>query len=84
MIAGGTEDCLSETLIYSCIKMQAMVQKKYELPSQASRPFDRDRSGFVLGEGSGVLVLETLESALERNAKIYAEIVGYSCRSKSF
>lgn len=48
------------------------------MPAETSRPFDEHRSGFIIGEGSGVLVLEDLEHALNRNAKIYCEIVGYS------
>ena len=56
-----------------------MTNKKYADAIQSSRPFDQDRSGFVLGEGSGVMILEELNHALNRDAKIYAEIVGYSC-----
>lgn len=54
-----------------------MTTKKYENPEYSSRPFDSDRSGFVLGEGGGVIVLEELSHAIERNAKIYAELVSY-------
>ena len=59
--------------------MQAMSTKTYPTPKESSRPFDEDRSGFILGEGAGVLVLEELSHALKRNAKIYAEILGYGC-----
>jgi 3-oxoacyl-[acyl-carrier-protein] synthase II len=59
--------------------MQAMSTKVYNSPSESSRPFDKDRSGFILGEGSGVVILEELEHALKRKANIYAELVGYGC-----
>ena len=61
MIAGGSEDTFNLTAIYSSIRMQAMSTKLYSQPSLASRPFDEDRSGFLLAEGSGVLILEELE-----------------------
>lgn len=56
-----------------------MSSKKYEKPEFSSRPYDKDRSGFILGEGSGVLILEELNHALNRNAKIYCELIGYGC-----
>ena len=59
-----------------------MCTKRFDKASQSSRPFDRDRSGFILGEGSGVIVLEELEHALKRNAKIYCELRGYGCACK--
>ena len=59
-----------------------MCHSKFDNPSQSSRPFDAQRAGFVLGEGSGMIVLEELEHALKRNAKIYGEVVGYGMSSK--
>ena len=54
-----------------------VVSTRNHAPTCASRPFDQDRDGFVLGEGSGILLLESLDHALSRNARIYAEVVGY-------
>ncbi|CAD8080752.1 unnamed protein product [Paramecium primaurelia] len=84
MIAGGTEDTFNTTAIYASIKMQAMSTKIYDDPTRASRPFDEDRSGFLLAEGSGILVLEEYERARRRGAKIYAEILGYGESSDAF
>jgi 3-oxoacyl-[acyl-carrier-protein] synthase II len=64
--------------------MGAMCNKKFSKPSESSRPFDKDRAGFILGEGSGILVLEEFEHALKRNAKIYCELVGYGNTSDGF
>ncbi len=61
-----------------------MSTKKCQFPSQASRPFDRERSGFLLSEGSGVVVLEELNHALSRGARVYAEVVGYGESSDGF
>jgi len=83
MIAGGSEGCITPLGIGGFCAMRALSTRNEE-PEKASRPFDRDRDGFVMGEGSGVLVLESLESALKRNAKIYAEVVGYGMTSDAF
>ncbi len=80
MIAGGSEGCITPLGIGGFCAMRALSTRNEE-PERASRPFDRDRDGFVMGEGSGILILESLESAIQRNAKIYCEIVGYGMTS---
>ena len=75
MITGGVESTITPTAFAGFNSMKALSTRNDE-PEKASRPFDRDRDGFVIGEGSGILVLETLESAQERGAKIYAEVIG--------
>jgi 3-oxoacyl-[acyl-carrier-protein] synthase II len=76
MITGGTEAVISPSCIAGFNSMKALSTRNDE-PQKASRPFDRNRDGFVVGEGSGILVIEALEHALERGATIYAEITGY-------
>ena len=75
MITGGTEAAVSRMALGGFASMKALSTRNDE-PARASRPFDMDRDGFVLGEGSGGLVLESLEHATARGARIYAEIVG--------
>ena len=76
MITGGTEAVISSSCIAGFNAMKALSTRNSE-PERASRPFERDRDGFVPGEGSGILLLEELEHARRRGAKIYAEMVGY-------
>ena len=76
MIAGGSEAAVCAMGVGGFAAMRALSTRNDE-PEKASRPFERDRDGFVLGEGSGVLVLEELEHARRRGAKIYAELIGY-------
>jgi len=76
MITGGTEAVVSATAVAGFNAMKALSTRNDE-PQKASRPFDRDRDGFVIGEGSGILILEALDYALERGAPIYAELAGY-------
>ncbi|MGO2117523.1 MAG: beta-ketoacyl-ACP synthase II [Fusobacterium sp.] len=75
MLAGGTEACITKFALNSFANMKALSTNPD--PEKASRPFTIDRDGFVMGEGSGVVLLEELETAKKRGAKIYAEVVGY-------
>ena len=76
MITGGTEAAITPMGISGFANMRALSERNDE-PQQASRPFDRDRDGFVLSEGAGMLVFEELEHAKARGARIYAEVLGY-------
>jgi 3-oxoacyl-[acyl-carrier-protein] synthase II len=76
MITGGTEAVITPTCIAGFNAMKALSTRNDE-PQKASRPFDRDRDGFVVGEGAGILILEALDHALNRGAPIYAEVIGY-------
>lgn len=83
MITGGTESTVCNLGMGGFVNMKAF-SKRIEEPTRASRPFDVDRDGFVMGEGAGVLILEELESAKKRGAKIYAEIVGHGASSDAY
>jgi len=83
MICGGTEACITPMGIGGFAAMRALSTRNDEL-ERASRPWDRDRDGFVVGEGAGILVLEELEAARQRGAHILAEIVGYGMSSDAF
>jgi 3-oxoacyl-[acyl-carrier-protein] synthase II len=76
MIAGGVESVVTRTCVAGFGAMKALSTRNDD-PDHASRPFDRDRDGFVVGEGSGIMTIESLAHAKQRGAKIYAEIVGY-------
>src|SRR3989304_4346121 len=83
MIAGGTESTVCPLGIGGFNAMKALSTRN-DAPEKASRPFDKDRDGFVMGEGSGILVLEELEFARRRGATILAEMLGYSMTSDAF
>ena len=83
MITGGTESCVCQTGVGAFCAMKALSTKNSE-PEKASRPFDKERDGFVIGEGAGVVLLENLEHAQKRNAPIYAEIVGYGMSGDAY
>jgi len=76
IITGGSESAVNETGVGGFNAMKALSERN-DSPETASRPFDRDRDGFVLGEGGGALILEDYDHAVKRNAKIYAEIIGF-------
>jgi 3-oxoacyl-[acyl-carrier-protein] synthase II len=76
MVSGGTESCIVATGVGGFCALKALSTRNND-PEKASRPFDRDRDGFIMGEGCGLVVMETLEHAKKRNANIIAEIVGY-------
>ena len=83
MVAGGTEAAVSPAAVAGFCSMKAMSTRNEE-PEKASRPFEKDRDGFVLGEGAGIVILEALEHALARGAHIYAEIAGYGTNADSY
>ena len=82
MLCGGTEAAITPLAIGGFSSMKALTQNPD--PDRASIPFDRERAGFVMGEGAGVLLLEELEHAQARNAKIYAEVVGYGATCDAY
>ena len=83
MVAGGTDACITPYVFGGFDVLRAMSTRNHE-PHKASRPFDRERDGFVMGEGSGVLVLEELKHALNRGAHIYGEVIGFGMTADAY
>lgn len=83
MITGGTEASITPISIAGFCSMKALSERNDE-PQKASRPFDKDRDGFVMGEGSGIIIFEELEHAQKRGARIYGEIVGYGSTADAY
>lgn len=83
MISGGAEAVISPLAVSGFSSMKAL-SKRECAPHEASCPFDKDRDGFIIGEGSGIVFLETLDSALNRGATIYAEVIGYGLNGEGF
>ncbi|NOQ86545.1 MAG: beta-ketoacyl-ACP synthase II [Deltaproteobacteria bacterium] len=83
MIAGGAESTITPLAVGGFSSMKALSTRNDE-PEKASRPFEKDRDGFIMAEGAGILILEELECALKRKAEVYAEIIGFGCNADAY
>lgn len=83
MVTGGADACITPLVFGGFVSLNAMSRRNEE-PEKASRPFDRDRDGFVMGEGAGIIIIEELTHALDRGARIYCEIKGYGSTSDAY
>jgi 3-oxoacyl-[acyl-carrier-protein] synthase II len=83
MITGGTEAVITPLAIGGFCSMKALSTRNHD-PKRASRPFDKERDGFVMGEGAGIIILESLDSAFSRSARIYAEVIGYGMSGDAY
>lgn len=83
MVAGGTEAAISPAAVAGFCAMKAMSTNN-DIPEKASRPFDKNRNGFIMGEGAGIVILESLEHAVARGAHIYAEVAGYGYNADAY
>ncbi len=83
MITGGADTAITPVTFGGFVAMRAMSTRN-DQPEKASRPFDRERDGFVMGEGAGILILEKLDHALKRNASIYAEVIGFGMTADAY
>ena len=84
VIAGGTEATITEYCVGGFCAMKALSTKRNDTPEQACRPFDKDRDGFIMGEGAAILILESEAHARARNARVYAEIAGYGATGDAY
>ena len=84
MVAGGAEAAICEIGIAGFNACKALSTKRADEPEKASRPYDADRDGFVMGEGAGIVVLEEYEHAKARGAKVYAEVLGYGLSGDAY
>ena len=84
MVAGGAESCIHSLAVAGFARSRSLVTAFNDDPASSSRPFDRDRGGFVIAEGAGVVILEELEHAKARGAEVYAEVRGYGCSGDAY
>ena len=84
MVAGGAEAAICKIGMAGFNACKALSTKRTDEPQKASRPYDSDRDGFVMGEGAGIVVLEEYEHAMARGAKIYAEVLGYGMSGDAY